>query len=165
MKSAKLVATLEREHPLKDLEEAIEDMVVTVADLYDLTRELRYKVEPCQARRAEGRPQRPLSVRQRQEVQGLPRRTEGAEPDPMRLQLSASVGPPPRDWSPSIPSPRLDAELLVLAGDIDSTWAGLTRFRGWPVPVSVRRATMSSTAATSTRRAPTCAPTPRARGW
>jgi hypothetical protein len=27
------------------------------------------------------------------------------------------------------------AELLVLAGDIDSTWQGLARFAGWPVPV------------------------------
>jgi DNA repair exonuclease SbcCD nuclease subunit len=27
------------------------------------------------------------------------------------------------------------AELLVLAGDIDSTWRGYERFAGWPVPV------------------------------
>jgi uncharacterized protein len=40
-----VVATLEREHPLKDLEEAIEELVVTVADLYDLTGEQRYKVD------------------------------------------------------------------------------------------------------------------------
>ena len=40
-----VVATLEREHPLKDMEEAIEELVVTVADLYDLTGELRYKVD------------------------------------------------------------------------------------------------------------------------
>jgi uncharacterized protein len=40
-----LVALLDRERPLKDLEEAIEELVVTVADLYDLTSELRYKVE------------------------------------------------------------------------------------------------------------------------
>ncbi len=33
------------------------------------------------------------------------------------------------------PTPAPDAELLVLAGDIDSTWAGLEKFRGWPVPV------------------------------
>lgn len=33
------------------------------------------------------------------------------------------------------PEPAADAELLVLAGDVDSTWAGLERFRGWPVPV------------------------------
>lgn len=33
------------------------------------------------------------------------------------------------------PEPAPGAELLVLAGDIDSTWAGLDRFRGWPVPV------------------------------
>jgi hypothetical protein len=33
------------------------------------------------------------------------------------------------------PEPAPGAELLVLAGDIDSTWAGLERFAGWPVPV------------------------------
>jgi len=40
-----VVATLEREQPLTTLEDAIEDMVVAVADLQDLTREQRYKVE------------------------------------------------------------------------------------------------------------------------
>ena len=40
-----VVATLDREHPLKEMDDAIEDMVVTVADLYDLTRDQRYKVE------------------------------------------------------------------------------------------------------------------------
>ena len=40
-----VVATLDREHPLATLEEAIEDMVVTVADLNDLTRDLRYQVD------------------------------------------------------------------------------------------------------------------------
>jgi DNA repair exonuclease SbcCD nuclease subunit len=33
------------------------------------------------------------------------------------------------------PQPAADAELLVLAGDIDSTWESLARFKGWPVPV------------------------------
>jgi hypothetical protein len=33
------------------------------------------------------------------------------------------------------PEPAPGAELLVLAGDIDSTWAGFDRFAGWPVPV------------------------------
>ena len=33
------------------------------------------------------------------------------------------------------PQPLPDAELLVLAGDIDATWAGLGRFAHWPVPV------------------------------
>jgi hypothetical protein len=33
------------------------------------------------------------------------------------------------------PRPAPEAELLVLAGDIDSTWAGLELFRRWPVPV------------------------------
>lgn len=40
-----VVATLEREHPLATLDDAIEDLIVTVADLYDLTRDARYKVD------------------------------------------------------------------------------------------------------------------------
>ena len=35
------------------------------------------------------------------------------------------------------PRPAPGAEWLVLAGDIDSTWAGYRRFAGWPVPVLV----------------------------
>jgi predicted phosphodiesterase len=33
------------------------------------------------------------------------------------------------------PEPAPDAELLVLGGDIDSTWLALSRFQDWPVPV------------------------------
>ena len=33
------------------------------------------------------------------------------------------------------PEPAPGAELLVLGGDIDATWAGLSRFANWPVPV------------------------------
>lgn len=40
-----VVATLDREHPLATLEDAIEDMVLAVADLSDLTRDSRYKVD------------------------------------------------------------------------------------------------------------------------
>jgi len=40
-----IVATLEREHPLATLEDAIEEMVLAVADLHDLTADLRYKVD------------------------------------------------------------------------------------------------------------------------
>jgi uncharacterized protein len=40
-----VVATLDREHPLPTLEDAMEELVVTVADLQDLTSEQRYKVE------------------------------------------------------------------------------------------------------------------------
>jgi uncharacterized protein len=40
-----VVATLEREQPLSTLDGAIEDLVVAVADLSDLTRDLRYKVD------------------------------------------------------------------------------------------------------------------------
>jgi len=35
------------------------------------------------------------------------------------------------------PAPAPGAELLVLAGDIDATWAGYEAFAGWPVPVLV----------------------------
>ena len=35
------------------------------------------------------------------------------------------------------PQPAAGAELLLLAGDIDSRWAGYELFRGWPVPVLV----------------------------
>lgn len=40
-----VIATLDREHPLKDLDDAIEELVVTVADLCDLTEQHRYHVE------------------------------------------------------------------------------------------------------------------------
>ena len=40
-----VVATLDREHPLATLEDAMEELVVTIADLQDLTSEQRYKVE------------------------------------------------------------------------------------------------------------------------
>lgn len=40
-----VVATLDQEHPLATLDEAIEDLIVIVADLEDLTRERRYKVD------------------------------------------------------------------------------------------------------------------------
>ena len=40
-----VVATLEREHPLTTLDEGIEDVIAAVADLADLTRKARYKVE------------------------------------------------------------------------------------------------------------------------
>jgi uncharacterized protein len=43
-----LVATLDREHPLTTLDAAIEELVVTVADLWDLTRASRYKVDTIQ---------------------------------------------------------------------------------------------------------------------
>jgi hypothetical protein len=33
------------------------------------------------------------------------------------------------------PAPAPGAELLILGGDIDSTWQGLSHFRDWPVPV------------------------------
>lgn len=40
-----LVAVMEREHPLATLDDAIDDLIVTVADLSDLTSVHRYRVE------------------------------------------------------------------------------------------------------------------------
>ena len=50
----------------------------------------------------------------------------------MRLQLLSDLHLETETFEPT---PASDAELLVLAGDIDSTWAGLEKFRNWPVPV------------------------------
>jgi predicted phosphodiesterase len=50
----------------------------------------------------------------------------------MRLQLLSDLHLETETFDPE---PAADAELLVLAGDIDSSWAGLERFAGWPVPV------------------------------
>lgn len=50
----------------------------------------------------------------------------------MRLQVLSDLHLETESFTPE-PAP--GAEALVLAGDIDSTWAGLQRFAGWPVPV------------------------------
>lgn len=50
----------------------------------------------------------------------------------MRFQLLSDLHLETEDFELQ-PAP--DAELLVLGGDIDSTWQGLERFRGWPVPM------------------------------
>jgi hypothetical protein len=50
----------------------------------------------------------------------------------MRLQLLSDLHLESEDFDPA-PAP--GADLLVLAGDIDATWAAFDRFRGWPVPV------------------------------
>ena len=50
----------------------------------------------------------------------------------MRVQLLSDLHLESEDFEPE---PAAGAELLVLAGDIDSSWCGLDRFRGWPVPV------------------------------
>lgn len=52
----------------------------------------------------------------------------------MKLQLLSDLHLETETFSPA-PAP--GAELLVLAGDIDSTWAGYDHFAGWPVPVVV----------------------------
>jgi hypothetical protein len=50
----------------------------------------------------------------------------------MRLQLISDLHLETEDFQPE-PTPL--AEALVLAGDVDSGWEGLQRFRDWPVPV------------------------------
>lgn len=50
----------------------------------------------------------------------------------MNIQLLSDLHLETEDYTPR-PAP--GADLLVLAGDIDSTWAGLARFANWPVPV------------------------------
>ena len=50
----------------------------------------------------------------------------------MKLQLLSDLHFETESYDPA-PAP--GAELLVLAGDIDATWGGLTRFARWPVPV------------------------------
>jgi hypothetical protein len=50
----------------------------------------------------------------------------------MRIQLLSDLHLETESFTPT---PAADAELLVLAGDIDSSWAGLELFRHWPVPV------------------------------
>lgn len=50
----------------------------------------------------------------------------------MRLQVLSDLHLETENYHP-VAAP--EAELLVLAGDIDSTWRGLELFAGWPVPV------------------------------
>lgn len=52
----------------------------------------------------------------------------------MRLQILSDLHLETEAFEPE-PAP--GADLLVLAGDIDSTWQGYARFAGWPVPVLV----------------------------
>jgi hypothetical protein len=50
----------------------------------------------------------------------------------MRLQILSDLHLETETFDPE---PAAGAEMLVLGGDIDSTWAGLERFRDWPHPV------------------------------
>ena len=52
----------------------------------------------------------------------------------MKIQLLSDLHLETETFDP-VPAP--EAELLVLGGDIDATWAGYQRFAGWPVPVLV----------------------------
>lgn len=60
-------------------------------------------------------------------------RADGDDPN-MRIQLLSDLHLESEVFKPqAVPG----AELLVLAGDIDSRWDAYTRFAGWPVPVVV----------------------------
>lgn len=50
----------------------------------------------------------------------------------MKLQLLSDLHLETETFEP-VPAPQ--AELLVLAGDLDSRWDAFERFRGWPVPI------------------------------
>ena len=50
----------------------------------------------------------------------------------MKIQLLSDLHLESEDFDPE---PQSGAELLILAGDIDSSWHGYERFAGWPVPV------------------------------
>jgi len=50
----------------------------------------------------------------------------------MQLQILSDLHLETESYAPQ---PATGAELLVLAGDIDSTWEGMALFRDWPVPV------------------------------
>jgi hypothetical protein len=50
----------------------------------------------------------------------------------VKLQLLSDLHLETEDFEPA---PAAGAEALILAGDIDSTWAAYERFAGWPVPV------------------------------
>ena len=50
----------------------------------------------------------------------------------MNIQLLSDLH---LETEPFDPEPAPQADCLVLAGDIDSTWVGLQRFAAWPVPV------------------------------
>jgi hypothetical protein len=50
----------------------------------------------------------------------------------VRLQIISDLHLETEDFQPE---PAHGAELLVLAGDIDSGWTGLERFRAWPQPI------------------------------
>lgn len=50
----------------------------------------------------------------------------------MRLQLLSDLH---LETESFVPRPAPGAELLVLAGDVDSSWAAFERFRDWPVPI------------------------------
>jgi hypothetical protein len=50
----------------------------------------------------------------------------------VKLQLLSDLHLETEDF---VPRPAPWADVLVLAGDIDSTWRGLRQFAGWPVPV------------------------------
>ena len=50
----------------------------------------------------------------------------------MNIQILSDLHLETEDFEPQAAP---DADLLVIAGDVDSTWEGLSLFANWPVPV------------------------------
>lgn len=81
-----------------------------------------------------------MPLRQREEVQGLPRQVDDGRLSVavlltfVRIQLLSDLH---LETEGFVPEPAAGAELLVLAGDICSRWDGFAWFRDWPVPVLV----------------------------
>ena len=115
--------------PLATEDDAVDDLVMAVAELWELTERAPPRGAHRAAGGAQGRPQRALPLRQRPQVQALPRRLKGAR------HAAAVLSDLHLETEAFAPGPRRAPTLLVLAGDIDSSWAGLERFAGWPVPV------------------------------
>ena len=64
----------------------------------------------------------------------------------MRLQLLSDLHLETETFDPT-PAP--GAEALVLAGDVDASWAGFERFARWPVPVWLVGTSMGTVSAAS----------------
>ena len=123
-------ALVARERPLASLDDAIDELVACVAELYELTAAAALQGRDGAPRRAQGRPQRPLPVRQRAQVQAVPRRRR-ARPD----AAAAALRPAPRDRvvRPGAGAGRRAARPRRRHRQRAGT--ALARFRGWPQPV------------------------------
>ena len=129
-----VAALVARERPLATLDEAIGEVVACVAELYDLTRRCATRSRRCAATRR--RSAATIPARAAAAASSSSATARPAQRSLMRLQLLSDLHLETESYDPE-PAP--GAELLVLAGDIDSRWDALERFRGWPQPVALRR--------------------------